>query len=102
MLREIASFLSSTYKTKVKLSGLIHLHRISNNRLAGSALRNLHMFKELCGEDVHKHIILTTRMWDKEDPYTATMNEITIEYNYCQLPPFISKSLQTVFCRLSY
>jgi hypothetical protein len=59
----------------VKLSGLIYLHRISDNRLAGSALRNLRMFKELCGEDAYKHIVLATSMWAKEDLDTAARRE---------------------------
>lgn len=75
MLREIASFLSSTYKTKVKLTGIIYLHRISDNRISGSALRNLRMFKELCGEDAYKHIVLATSMWGKDNPDTALGRE---------------------------
>lgn len=75
VLREIASFLSSTYQSKVKLTGLIYLHRISDNRIAGSALRNLRMFKELCGEDAYKHVALATSMWSKEDPIIAARRE---------------------------
>ncbi|KAJ0116799.1 hypothetical protein J7T55_009950 [Diaporthe amygdali] len=75
VLREIASFLSSTYQTKVKLSGIIYLHRISDNRISGSALRNLRMFKELCGEDAYKHVVLATSMWGKEDHEKALGRE---------------------------
>lgn len=75
VLREIAFFLSSTYKTRVKLTGIIYLHRISDNRISGSALRNLRMFKELCGEDAYKHIVLATSMWGKEDGDTAKGRE---------------------------
>lgn len=76
---EIASFLSSTYQSKVKLAGIIYLHRITDNRYSGSALRNLRMFKELCGEDAYKHVVLATSMWGprwgKEDYETATQRE---------------------------
>lgn len=75
VLREIASFLSSTYKTNVKLTGIIYLHRISDNRMSGSALRNLRMFKELCGEDAYKHIVLATSMWGKEEEEKAIGRE---------------------------
>lgn len=75
VLREIASFLSSTYQTKAKLTGIIYLHRISDNRMSGSALRNLKMFKELCGEDAYKHIVLATSMWGKEEQETALDRE---------------------------
>lgn len=75
MLKEIAVFLSSTYQSKAKLTGLIYLHRISDNRIAGSALRNLRMFKELCGEDAYKHVVLATSMWSKENPRVAEGRE---------------------------
>lgn len=75
MLREIATFLSCTYETKVKLTGIIYLHRISDNRIAGSALRNLRMFKELCGEDAYRHVVLATSMWGKEDEAVAVGRE---------------------------
>ncbi|KAF2996324.1 hypothetical protein E8E14_002361 [Neopestalotiopsis sp. 37M] len=64
ILREIASFMSRAYQKNVKLAGIIYLHRISDNRLAGSALKNLRIFKCLCGEYAFKHVMLVTSMWD--------------------------------------
>lgn len=64
ILREIASFMSRAYEKSVKLAGIIYLHRISDNRLAGSALKNLRIFKCLCGENAFKHVMLVTSMWD--------------------------------------
>lgn len=63
------------YRSNVKLTGLIYLHRISDNKVAGSALRNLYMFKELCGEDAYKHVVLATSMWSKEEPSIAAKRE---------------------------
>ncbi|KAK8026501.1 hypothetical protein PG991_003557 [Apiospora marii] len=65
VLRDIAAFMTKTYQSSVKLAGIIYLHRITDNRVSGSALRNLRMFKELCGQDVYKHVILATSMWNK-------------------------------------
>jgi hypothetical protein len=31
--------------------------------MSGSSIRNLDMFKALCGEDVYKHVVLATTMW---------------------------------------
>ena len=45
------------------LSGLLYFHRISDNRVAGTPLRNLTMFKELCGGDNFKNVALVTTMW---------------------------------------
>jgi chromosome segregation ATPase len=56
--------MSRAYQKNVKLAGIIYLHRISDNRLAGSALKNLRIFKCLCGENAFKHVMLVTSMWD--------------------------------------
>jgi len=47
------------------LSGLLYFHRISDNRMAGTPLRNLNMFKDLCGRDNFKNVVLVTTMWDE-------------------------------------
>ena len=51
-------------KGNIKLSGILYLHRISDNRIAPISLTNLSMFRELCGKDAFQRIILTTTMWD--------------------------------------
>lgn len=63
MLKQLAFWLGETYKTTVQLSGIIYCHRISDMRMGGSSLKNLNMFKKLCGEDAYKSITLATTMW---------------------------------------
>jgi len=65
VLQDIAHWLSCSFKQGTRLSGLIFLHRISDPRMAGSAKRNLLMFKKLCGENAYKSVILGTTMWSK-------------------------------------
>jgi hypothetical protein len=48
-----------------KISGIIYLHRISDIKMEGSALRNLRMFRKLCGKDFMKCVVLGTTFWDK-------------------------------------
>ncbi|KAL4066504.1 P-loop containing nucleoside triphosphate hydrolase protein, partial [Scleroderma citrinum] len=57
ILRNIAEWLKSTYKQKVLLSSLLYFHRVSDNRVAGTPLRNLNMFNELRGRDNFKNIV---------------------------------------------
>jgi hypothetical protein len=40
------------------------VHRISDNRMAGTPLKNLRMFANLCGDGATKNVILATTMWD--------------------------------------
>ncbi|KAJ5384479.1 hypothetical protein N7517_002390 [Penicillium concentricum] len=48
----------------VILHGIIYLHRITDRRMQGSAKKNFRMFKQLCGEDAAKNVILATTMWE--------------------------------------
>ncbi|CAK4034540.1 P-loop containing nucleoside triphosphate hydrolase [Lecanosticta acicola] len=64
VLRDIASWLVVTARQDILLSGLVYLHPISDNRFRGSALRNLFMFKQLCGSSCLPSIVLATTMWD--------------------------------------
>lgn len=76
ILKNIATFLSATYQRRAQLAGIIYMHRITDNRLAGSSLRNIKMFKELCGEDAYKYVVLCTSMWGSaEDHNTAVARE---------------------------
>jgi hypothetical protein len=63
VLKDIAYWLASAYTRKVHLAGIIYLHRITDVRMQGSALRNLRMFNELCGLNNLKSVILATTHW---------------------------------------
>ncbi len=68
VLREIAAWLTESYKSDIQLSGIIYLHQISDVRMQGSAKKNLLMFKKLCGGDALRNVVLATTMWDKVTP----------------------------------
>jgi hypothetical protein len=50
--------------------------------MAGSPLKNLRMFKELCGKNALQNIILTTTMWDEVDESTGVMREKELKAKY--------------------
>ncbi|KAH8770369.1 hypothetical protein F5882DRAFT_465591 [Hyaloscypha sp. PMI_1271] len=63
---EVTYFLGQIYSNKeLKLAGIIYLHRITDNRMGGSTLKNLNMFEALCGTTDLSHVVLATTMWDK-------------------------------------
>jgi hypothetical protein len=78
ILKELAEWLLESYREGLKISGIIYLHRISAPRMEGSALRNLRMFRKLCGEDFLQNVILGTTFWDivGEETGTARENEL--------------------------
>ena len=63
VLTDVACFLSTWYQNRILLTGIIYLHRITDLRMAGSALKNLSMFQKLCGEHYFNNIVLATTMW---------------------------------------
>ncbi|KAF4582662.1 hypothetical protein EYR40_002585 [Pleurotus pulmonarius] len=65
ILGMIADWLLETYNNKVKLSGIIYMHRISDNRMAGTPLKILKTFAELCGTAAAERVILVTTMWSQ-------------------------------------
>jgi hypothetical protein len=65
VLREIASWLTASYSNSIKLHGIIYLHRIIDPRMQGSGMRNLHMFKKLCGDKNLSNVIMATCQWER-------------------------------------
>ncbi len=64
VLKDIAFILAQLYRMKIALAGVIYLHRITDNRLSGTAVTSLKILAKLCGEGAYRQIILTTSMWD--------------------------------------
>ncbi|KAK3353303.1 hypothetical protein B0T25DRAFT_207900 [Lasiosphaeria hispida] len=64
VLRKLALWLTDTDKRNVHLAGIVYLHRISDLRMNGSAMKNLRMFRKLCGPEALSHVVLATTMWD--------------------------------------
>jgi len=75
ILAELAETFSALYKSKLKLAGIIYVHRITDNRMTNTLLRNLSVIRNLCGEDPLKNVTLLTTFWDKEDFKTAKKRE---------------------------
>jgi hypothetical protein len=75
ILRELSRWLEQSYRTGVKLSGIIYLHRITDRRMQGSTLRNLYAFKKLCGDGGLRNVVLATTFWDEIDEKTGETRE---------------------------
>ena len=53
------------YENGSKLSGIIYIHRISDERFTGMSVRNFRMFRQLCGDSTLKNVVILTNMWGK-------------------------------------
>ncbi len=69
ILEQIVEFLCAQYELGIPLKGIIYMHRITDNKMSGSALRYFEMFMRLCGERNLENVVLLTTMWsDLRDP----------------------------------
>ncbi|KAF6824236.1 hypothetical protein CMUS01_10337 [Colletotrichum musicola] len=75
VLKEIATWSTNSYRKNVKLHGIIYLHRISDTRMTGSGMRNLAIFRKLCGPDALEHVVLATTMWESVDAQIGNRRE---------------------------
>ena len=59
----------------MKVAGIIYLHEITQTRMAGTAIRNLEMFKKLCGNDALVNVVLGTTKWGELRPEVGQKRE---------------------------
>jgi DNA repair exonuclease SbcCD ATPase subunit len=68
VLTAIADYLFSKYKARILLRGIIYAHSINEPKMRGSDSLSLSMFKELCGPDFYKKVVLMLTWWDALSP----------------------------------
>ncbi|KDQ53039.1 hypothetical protein JAAARDRAFT_80899 [Jaapia argillacea MUCL 33604] len=65
ILRQIGAFLQKEYEEKQKLAGIVYTHRISEPTVGWTSLRNIRMFRQLCGTQSMRNVVILTTMWDQ-------------------------------------
>lgn len=75
VLKDVSFWLSKAYAEDIKLTGIIYLHRISDTRMGGVALKDLSMFKKLCGESSFASVALVTTFWEDVIPRVGERRE---------------------------
>ena len=65
VLKRIVSWLVAMRDKRIKLSGIIYLHRITDDRMGGTAWRNLRMLQNLVGEDKMANVVLVSNRWEE-------------------------------------
>ncbi|KAG8785818.1 hypothetical protein FRB91_008613 [Serendipita sp. 411] len=75
ILALVAEFFLEAYHCKLKIDTILYLHRITDNRMAGSPLKNLQLFASVCGNIAMPRVVLVTTMWRLVDPTVGTLRE---------------------------
>ncbi|OAL34634.1 hypothetical protein AYO20_06051 [Fonsecaea nubica] len=72
VLKDISYLLAVMFAADIRLAGLIYLHRISDARMPGSAVKNLRMFQALCGSSDARSV-QNQRLRELQDTYWDDM-----------------------------
>ncbi|KAL4887201.1 hypothetical protein BJY04DRAFT_212251 [Aspergillus karnatakaensis] len=74
-LSTLASYLGALYTNRIPIDGIVLLHPINDNRMAGSSMRMIEMLKKICGWSSYRNMAVATTMWPPspppQDPYSA-------------------------------
>ena len=68
VLESIVTWLGAMQEINIKLSGIIYLHRITDDRVSGISRRNLHMLQNLVGADKMRNVFLVSTRWGEVSP----------------------------------
>ena len=71
-----------SYHEGVKFTGILYLREITESRFRGTAVKNLHMFRRLCGQDTLASVVLVTTKWDAVPAATAEMREADLRARF--------------------
>ena len=96
VLKVLADWFELTYRSGVKINGIIYLHRITDDRMRGSSMRSIRMFRKLCGESFYSNLMLGTTCWSltSEEDGAKKEKELMMDQNFWR--GFISKGAQFV------
>ena len=68
--------------SRLGIAGLIYLHRISDNRMAGTPQKNLYMFSKLRGKKLMTNVAFITTMWGDTAEVEGVRREAELEGRY--------------------
>ncbi|KAF2690593.1 hypothetical protein K458DRAFT_473787 [Lentithecium fluviatile CBS 122367] len=91
ILRLVAAWLNQAHKSHIKLTGIVYLHRILDVKVGGSGVKNLRMFKRLCGDDGLKSVCLVTTMWETTSKEIAETRESELQNKAVFWKPMIDQ-----------
>ena len=84
------------YQQGIKLAGVLYLHRISDNRMSGTPVKNFKMFRKLCGDSALQNVIIVTNMWGEVNPQVGEEREAELMGNDIFFKPAIEKHTRIV------
>ena len=78
----------------IKLTAVIFVHPISDNRMTGASLRNLRLVSELLGQDNRDNLLFVSSMWDRIDMTSGEAREAELSDDEKYWKPFLEDGAQ--------
>ncbi|KAK7033302.1 hypothetical protein R3P38DRAFT_3504057 [Favolaschia claudopus] len=90
-LEDTATLTQIAYTKGKKLAGVIYMHRITDIRTSGLCMRNLKMFRQLCGEQALRNVVIVTTMWGDVAREVGEAREKQLASDEHFFKPFLDK-----------
>jgi hypothetical protein len=87
----VAPPLTCRYREGIKLAGILYFHRISDNRMSGTPVKNFKMFQKLCGDSALRNVVIVTNMWEGVKPQVGEAREAQLMGNDKFFKPALEK-----------
>ncbi|KAG6918304.1 hypothetical protein DXG01_015396 [Tephrocybe rancida] len=84
IMKRIVRWISESYQPDMKLAGIIYLHDITHKRLPRPGLYDK-VFKQLCGDDWARKVVLATTMWDEISLQVGERREQDLKKEYWKI-----------------
>jgi hypothetical protein len=75
IVQKILEWLRTSLEQGTTLNGIIYIHPIIKPRIGGTAGANIRMFRQLCGKDFYRNVVLATTFWEDIDLSEGDMRE---------------------------
>lgn len=76
---------NNRYRQGVKITGILYLRDITEARMRGSSLKNLAMFRKLCGTSSLANVVFLTTKWDMVSVSDGNRREAQLISDHLQL-----------------
>ncbi|KAH9925224.1 uncharacterized protein B0H18DRAFT_933679 [Fomitopsis serialis] len=96
VLITIASYLAHLYREGIQIRGIAYMHRITDNRMGGTALRNFRMFEAICGQSARQNAIIVLNMWDQVKKDIAEAREKELRESDLFFKPAVTAGTRTM------
>ncbi|KAH0357377.1 hypothetical protein KCU83_g1017, partial [Aureobasidium melanogenum] len=91
VLKDVTFWLKKSYNENIRLTGIIYLQSISGSRVGGTALRDLNMFKALCGSESFSSVVIGTTFWEETTVSVGDVREAQLQREEIFYAPMLER-----------